>query len=113
VYTSTSYTTSDKQTFDIDIKQTQCAVINDSDTDFSIEEVIYGFGFGSVQTLEARSYVVLEFSNIGHFFDDEPPNSIETESSGNVAVLWLRKEKKDDVLMNPDALNELEEMLSE
>lgn len=113
VYSSTSYTTSDNKTIDINIKQTQCVVINDTKDNYSVETVIYGFGFGSVQTLEAHSHLVLDHSKIDYFFDEEPPESIETESSGNVSMLWLRKEKNDDVLMNPDALDSLEDMLSE
>lgn len=113
VYSNTTYTTSENKLIHIGIKQTQCAVINDSDTDYSIQTVIYGFGFGSVETLEAHSHLILEYSRIDHFFDDVPPETIEIEVGENVSVLWLRKQREDDAQMNMDPMDAIQELLTQ
>ncbi|MCG8573907.1 MAG: hypothetical protein MI810_03390 [Flavobacteriales bacterium] len=72
----------------------ECDLINDSGENIVIEEVIYGFGFPDNVLLESGNSVHLERSNINHFFDDIPPETIETSSTATAVVsLWVQMEE--------------------
>ena len=93
VYSTSEYTTKNGNKIPIDTPQTKCTLINDTDQSLVIEEVIYGFGFPDNIVVEPHTHIVLDHSKIDYFFDEEPPNSIETKSSGSVSRLWLRTSK--------------------
>ncbi|OFZ63051.1 MAG: hypothetical protein A3D92_24755 [Bacteroidetes bacterium RIFCSPHIGHO2_02_FULL_44_7] len=115
LYSATDYTKKDKTTIQLEAPQTQCILVNDTDKVYAVDEVIYGYtgGNGNVKTVEPYSHIILNHSKIDCFFDDEPPASIETKSSGNVSMLWVREYKKEDVLRDQEKLRHLQELLSE
>lgn len=115
LYSATDYTKKDKTTIQLDAPQTQCILVNDTDKVYAVDEVMYGYGVGNgnVKSVEPHTHIILNNSRIDYFFENEPPESIETESSGNVYMLWVREYKKEDVLRDAEKLRHLQELLSE
>ncbi|MDX2359187.1 MAG: hypothetical protein QNK23_00180 [Crocinitomicaceae bacterium] len=109
VYSSdTQYERSNGESVEITIRQTQCMIINDTQDDYALESVIYGFGFADDKKIGAMSAIVLSRSKIDYFFDEEPPETISTESSASaVTRTWLRTEADYGGLeyLNEDASN--------
>ena len=113
-----SYERSNGESVTITIKQTQCMLINDTKDGYALESVIYGFGFADDRLIEPMSAIVLDNSNIDYFFDEEPPESIETTSSSSaVTRSWLRTEAEygslDDLNQDASNLDNLRDLLEE
>ncbi|GEM_PF-6559257 len=92
VYSSeATFEKSNGENVDIVLKQSECMLINNSDETYVIESVVYGFGFSKDMRIDPYSATVLDYSQINDFFDEEPPDEIQTEStSGFVTRKWLR-----------------------
>lgn len=72
----------------------ECDLINNSGKNVVVEQVIYGFGFADNQLLESGMRLHLETSSIEHFFDDIPPETIETTSTASAVYrLWVQMEE--------------------
>jgi hypothetical protein len=78
-------------------------LINDTQEDLVIQQVIYGYG-GSPndRRLEAQKSMYVGYSEVHYFFDEEPPNSIETEGYGYVVRLWVIMEEDYDFILQDD-----------
>lgn len=95
VYGSATYTTAEGEEIEIENEMAQWTVINDSDVDMIIEQVIYGNGAipNDINLYAGGDYEVID-SKISYFFKDTPPDEISTEStSSSVYLLWLRTEE--------------------
>ncbi len=86
-----SYTLKNGTKVDINAPMANCTLINDSDEDVVLEHVIYGFGFQEDDLIESGQALLIDDSYIDYFFDETPPDEIETTGSGTFTVcLWLR-----------------------
>jgi hypothetical protein len=88
---NSSYTLEDGKEVGIDSSIGYCTVINDSDDNFVLEHVIYGNGFEEDKFVGPGFALKVDDSAIDYFFNEMPPETIETSGSGSYAVrLWLR-----------------------
>lgn len=115
LYSATDYTKKDKTTIQLDAPQTQCILVNDTDEVMAVDQVVYGYSLehGDVKSVEPHTHIILNNSRIDYFFENEPPESIETEATGNVSMLWVREYSKKDVLRDTEKLRHLQDLLSE
>jgi hypothetical protein len=93
VYGSPTYTTAEGEEITIENEMAEWTVINDSEEDLVIEQVIYGsMAIPEDRFLSPGESMVID-GTIHHFFGDTPPDEISTESSSSsVYRLWLRLE---------------------
>lgn len=89
VYGSATYTTQEGDEIEITSTNLEYTVINDTDIDFVIEEVIYGFHIPEDEFLYAGDDVIID-KKISYFFGDIPPDEIEVEAGKYASRYWLR-----------------------
>ena len=89
---SPTYTMASGEEVSIKAPMACFTLINDSKEDVVIEHVIYGLGFEEDELVEPQQVLVsTDDSSIDHFFDEMPPDEIETSGTGSyVSRLWLR-----------------------
>lgn len=94
VYTSTEYNMSSGERVTINPPHGNMMIINDSETIYIVEEVIYGgYGFGGdTKWIDPNKNYIIEASRIDYFFENEPPDEIRTKSD-EVSKYWLRNKR--------------------
>ncbi|MFT5823250.1 MAG: uncharacterized membrane protein (DUF485 family) [Crocinitomix sp.] len=71
----------------------ECDIINDSDEGVVVEQVIYGFALADNQLIDIEENMHFESTSIEFFFDNEPPETIETSSTASgVYKNWIQME---------------------
>ena len=87
-----SYTMTNGTTVPVKLGAGQCLIVNDSQEDYVVEEVIYGIGvFPGRYPVPAGESYVAERLQIDYFFGDEQPEEITSGGSNTVIHLWLHK----------------------
>lgn len=86
-----SYTLKNGSEVVIDVAMAHCSLINDADEAIVLEHVIYGYGFQEDNILEPGQILDIEDSYIDYFFDEVPPDEVESNGTGTYTVrLWLK-----------------------
>ena len=93
VFGSPEYTLADGQIVTVKISSGHCFVINETNRDMVVEEIVYGGIFGGdVDWIYPHTGEEVEGGKIDYFYDDEPPDEISVSSSTDeVTRLWLRE----------------------
>ncbi len=114
-YGGGEYTMSNGDAIKIKSQMAQFTLINDSDEDLMLEHVIYGYGYQEDEFIGAGNVLRSEDATIDHFFNDTPPESIETSGSGTYSVrLWLRTyEAYDETHIEQSELDHIRELLEQ
>lgn len=95
VYGSPTYEFSNGFKLKLTMKSLDAYVINDSDQELVLEKIIYTSSY-SVEDyydvlIEPMSITKMPGTSVHYFFNDTPPDEIETSSSsGDVTKYWLR-----------------------
>ena len=88
-YGTPNYEKSNGETIKLACSFDEAIFINDSEGEYVIEEVIYGFHMPEDIAVEPMSHILID-SPIDYFFDDEPPMEIEVEVGKYASRYWLR-----------------------
>ncbi|NOQ71629.1 MAG: hypothetical protein GQ574_06495 [Crocinitomix sp.] len=71
----------------------ECDIINDADEGVVVEQVIYGFALANNKLIGVGEVMHFESTSIEYFFDNEPPETIETSSTASgVYKNWIQME---------------------
>lgn len=112
---SSSYTLKNGSSVAINAEMAHCTLINDSDEEVVLEHVIYGFGFQEDELVEPGQVLDIDDAFIDHFFDEIPPETVETSGSGTYTVrLWLRMYADyENTHIEEDAFDNIRDLLEE
>ena len=95
VYGSPTYEFSNGYKLKLSMKSLEGYVLNDTDQELVLEKIIYTSSY-SVEDyydvlIEPMSITKMPGTSVHYFFNDSPPDEIETsQSSGDVSKYWLR-----------------------
>jgi uncharacterized membrane protein (DUF485 family) len=88
-----SYTTTSGSEIQLKGVLAECDLINDTNEGVVVEQVIYGFALANNKLIEPGEVMRFESTSIEYFFDNEPPETIETSSTASgVYKNWIQME---------------------
>lgn len=95
VYGTPEYEMANGDKIKIEMESGELMVINDSQDTLVLEEVKYGSIFrGGTKWLEPGEVKTVEGGRIHYFFDNEPPDEINTKSDDGKEVRWWLRNKR-------------------